>query len=90
MFWVKKTFTHVIDVFGCLVEVPVPIYIGSGVQGLGRTIPVIYNAEPIRCLGQVVVHNYIIFWLSRGKKTSKVRGFQNDKRLTCISKNIYL
>lgn len=63
-----RSFTHVIEVFGCLVEVPIPIYIRSGVQGLGGAIPVVYDAEPVRSLSQVVVDNYIMFWLSLRKR----------------------
>lgn len=65
-----RSFTHIIEVFGCLVEVPVSIYIRSRVQGLGGSISVVYNAEQVRCLGQVVVDYNIIFWLSwrKGEK----------------------
>ncbi len=70
-----RGFTHVIEVFGCLVEVPIPIYIHSGVQGLGRAIPVVYDAEQVRFLGQVVVDYYIIFWLSWRK---------GDKNELCV------
>ncbi len=75
------SFTHVIEVFRCPVEVPIPIYIHIWVQGLGGAIPVIYDAEAVRCLGQVVVDNYIMFWLSFRKRQIK---------MLCIAQNVNL